>query len=106
MQNDNMRELLDRSLDFLKPLLKLENEWIKFHALKELFTLDPTICKQRCRVTKELRSHLSITTLYIDNRLISVLSTNAATLMCEVNNANGFKSSGYLKIDQLDIDQL
>lgn len=100
------QELLEWQQSVIKPLMKLEDEWLTFHILKELFTLDPTICKQRCRVTKELRSHLSITTLYIDNRLISVLATNAVTLMCEVNNANGFKSSGYLTIDRLDIDQL
>ena len=90
-------ELTDWTSKIMKKLYDFEEEWLKANLQREGIPLDGS-AKDRCKVTKgNTRSHyVWDSTLYIDNRVISILSINIITMEAEVSNADGFESKGHI----------
>jgi len=81
----------------IKKLYDIEEEWLKENLQREGIPLDVS-AKDRCKVTKGNTRHHYIwdSTLYIDNRLISILNINIITMEAEVCNKDGFMSKGHI----------
>jgi hypothetical protein len=79
-------------------IFETENEWLKANLQREGIPLDGS-AKDRCKVTKGNTRHnyLWDTTLYIDNKIVSILSINTVTMEAEVSNADGFVSKGIIR---------
>jgi len=90
-------ELTEWTSKIMKKLYDFEEEWLKANLQREGIPLDGST-KDRCKVTKGNTRHHYIwdSTLYIDNRLISILSINIITMEAEVCNKDGFMSKGHI----------
>jgi len=90
-------ELTEWTSKIMKKLYDFEEEWLKANLQREGIPLDGST-KDRCKVTKgNIRHHyIWDSTLYVDNRLISIFSVNIITMEAKVLNANGFTSKGHI----------
>jgi hypothetical protein len=81
----------------IKKLYDFEDDWLKANLLREGIPLDRS-AEYRCKVVKcnARHHHLWDSTLYIDNKLVSILSINIITMEAEVSNTDGFISKGHI----------
>ncbi len=91
------KDIQEWQSNVIKKLYDNEENWLKVNLQREGIPLDGS-AKDRCKVTKgNTRNHyLWDTTLYIDNKIVSILSINIITMEAEVNNVDGFVSKGHI----------
>jgi hypothetical protein len=96
LSSEVIKELEEWHNSAIKKLYAIEEEWLKANLQREGIPLDVS-AKDRCKVTKSNNKyHIWDSTLYIDGRLISILSINTVTGEAEVANADGFTSKRHI----------
>lgn len=77
----------------IKKLWQLEEDWLRANLFKYGIPEDAS-AKLRCKVVKQDKSHIWNSTLYIDDKIVSILSVNSVTMEAIVSNKDGFTSKG------------
>jgi hypothetical protein len=92
LETDSLKEVEEWQNKVIKKLFTLEEDWLKANLFKAGIPADAG-AKIRCKIVKQDKAHIWNTTLYIDDKIVSILSVNSVTMEATVSNNNGFTSS-------------
>jgi hypothetical protein len=82
----------------MKDLFILEDKWLWENIQQAGMTYGDVGIKTRCKVVKQNKAHIWTNTLYIDDRIVSIMVVNSVTLEATIENADGFTSKGTIKM--------
>lgn len=80
-----MKEFQEWRESVIKKLYKLEEDWLRANLERAGIPVD-VLAKTRCKVVKQDKAHIWNTTLYIDDKIVSVLSVNSVTMEATENS--------------------
>jgi len=90
---EEVKSLKDWQETVISKLLKCEDDWLRANLFKHGVPEDES-AKLRCKLVKEDKAHIWNSTLYIDDKIVSILSVNSVTMEAIVSNDDGFTSKG------------
>ena len=93
LETDLLKDVQEWQHRVIKNLYKLEEDWLRANLERAGIPADAS-AKTRCKIVKQDKSHIWNTTLYIDDKIVSILSVNSVTMEATVENIDGFTSTG------------